>query len=153
MKKIVLLSLISFASIQSYAQKLDEVEMFPKPEFNKEQKVIKLKPLENESDYMVELLIGKSTVTDACNNYFLMGKLEEKNLEGWGYNYYNFESDGNVATTLMGCMNNSTTEKVVYAETLKVRYNSRLPIVVYVPKGFVVNYKLWNTDSKIYSVK
>lgn len=145
--------IVALVSTQTFAQSSEDINMFPKPEANKVQKVIQLNPLENEEDFMVEVMIGKKTMTDGCNNYFLIGKLEEKNLEGWGYNYYNFESEGNIASTLMGCFNTKGEEKVVYAETKKVRYNSRLPIVIYAPKDVEVNYRIWKADTTIHQVK
>ena len=145
--------ILAFISTQTFAQDSNDIKMFPKPDANKVQKVIQLNPLENEDDLMVEVMIGKKTMTDGCNNYFLLGQLEEKNLEGWGYNYYNFVSDGNIASTLMGCLNSKGEEKVVYAETKKVRYNSRLPIVIYAPKDVEVNYRIWKADSTIHQVK
>lgn len=153
MKKILMFGIVVLVSTQTFAQNSEDINMFPKPEANKVQKVIQLNPLENEEDFMVELMIGKKTMTDGCNNYFLIGKLEEKNLEGWGYNYYNFESEGNIASTLKGCLNTKGEEKVVYAETKKVRYNSRLPIVIYAPKDVEVNYRFWKADTTIHQVK
>ena len=145
--------ILAFISTQTFAQNSEDITMFPKPETNKVQKVIQLNPLENEDDLMVEVMIGKKTMTDGCNNYFLLGQLEEKNLEGWGYNYYDFVSDGNIASTLMGCLNARGEEKVVYSESKKLRYNSRLPIVIYTPKDVEVNYRIWKADSTIHQVK
>ena len=153
MKKLVVFSLFAIASVQSFAQTKEDIKMFPKAEKDENQKVIRLDPKENEEDYMVEILIGKKITTDGCNNYFLSGKLEENNLDGWGYNYYNFETDGNIASTLMGCMNAKSVEKVVYASSEKVRYNSKLPIVIYAPKGYEVNYKIWSAATEIKSAE
>ena len=33
-------------------------------------------------------------------------------------------------------------------ESKLIRYNSRLPLVVYVPKGVEVRYRIWKTDEK-----
>ena len=30
-----------------------------------------------------------------------------------------------------------------------LRYNSKLPLVVYVPEGVEVNYRLWSTESEL----
>lgn len=153
MKKLAFFSILSFSSITSFAQMKEDIKMFPKAEKEQNQKVIRLDPKENEQDYMVEIMIGKKTMTDGCNNYFLMGKLEDKNLDGWGYNYYEFETKGDIASTLMGCLNAKGVEKVVYAQSEKVRYNSRLPIVIYTPKGYEVNYRIWSASEKVYSVE
>lgn len=150
MKKIILLGLFSILTTPIFAQsKNNDIKMFPKAEADQQQKAIRLEPKENEHDYMVEIMIGQKTLTDGCNNYFLMGEIKEQNLDGWGYNYYNFETKGDIASTLMGCINAKSTEKVVYAPSTKVRYNSRLPIVIYTPKGYEVNYRIWSASSVI----
>ena len=35
---------------------------------------------------------------------------------------------------------------VKFAMVTPVRYNSRLPLVVYVPKGVAVRYRIWHAD-------
>ena len=138
----------------SFAQKSKiDYSMYPKAKTGYEQKVITLKTLPNEDNYSVELFVGKKTAVDTCNNFFLAGNFEEKTVDGWGYNFYQFESNGNVAGTLMGCMNNKTVEKTVHAKSLQTRYNSTLPIVVYVPKGFTLEYRIWKADEKLTTVK
>ena len=149
MKKLLFVGILSIISTQTFAQMKEDIKMFPKAEKEQNQKVIRLEPKENEEDYMVEIMVGKKTMTDGCNNYFLMGKLEDKNLDGWGYNYYEFETKGVIASTLMGCINAQGVEKVVYAQSEKVRYNSRLPIVIYTPKGYEVNYRIWSASEKV----
>ena len=154
MKKIIVFGLLSIISTPIFAQsKNEDIKMFPKVEADKEQKVIRLEPKNNEDDFMVEIMIGKKTMTDGCNNYFLMGEIKEQNLDGWGYNYYNFETKGDIASTLIGCINAKGSEKIVYAQSEKVRYNSRLPIVIYAPKGYEVNYRIWSASPEIKTVK
>ncbi|RLZ11700.1 serine protease inhibitor ecotin [Faecalibacter macacae] len=149
MKKILLFSILSFSSITSFAQMKEDIKMFPKPENGQVQKVIRVEPRENENDYMVEIFVGKKTTVDACNNHFLLGKVEAKDLQGWGYTYYDFTSDGNIAGTLKACIDNKQVEKVVYAQSEKLRYNSRLPIVIYTPEGYEVNYRIWSASTEV----
>jgi ecotin len=37
-------------------------------------------------------------------------------------------------------------------EPYLIRYNSRLPVVVYVPEGTEVRYRIWRADSIVQSV-
>ncbi len=37
-------------------------------------------------------------------------------------------------------------DRFVQGDSLHIRYNSRLPIVVYVPKGYGVQYRTWNVN-------
>ncbi len=127
------------------AATLKELDHFPKAKDSQERFVIFPEPkgsLEAKAGYQVQLIPGKTMQVD-CNQHFLSGSLTEKTVEGFGYTYYEFVSNGQVGSTLMGCPDNKMTEKYVSGETKMLRYNSRLPIVVYVPKGFELKYKIW----------
>ncbi len=139
----------------TFAQKNSKTDysMYPKAKDGYEQKIITLQTLPNEDNYMVEIFGGKKTMVDSCNNFFLNGNFEQKTVDGWGYDYLNFESNGNVGGTLMGCLNNKSVEKIVHAPSTQVRYNSKLPIVVYIPKGYTLEYRIWKADEKLNLVK
>ena len=122
------------------------LEAFPAAEVGMVRHVIQLKKQKDESMFKIEIVPGKNMLVD-CNNHMLMGKLEEKDLQGWGYNYYVFSSDGQTRSTLMAC-NKPKENKFVQAQTLTVRYNSRLPIVIYAPEGYEVQYRIWKADKK-----
>lgn len=139
----------------TFAQKNMKIDysMYPKAKDGYEQKIITLKTLPNEDNYSVEIFAGKKTLVDSCNHFFLAGSFEQKTVDGWGYDYFNFESDGNVAGTLMGCSDNKSVEKIVHAKSIQTRYNSKLPIVVYVPKSYTLEYRIWKADEKLNLVK
>lgn len=130
------------------AQKKVDVSMYPKAQAGTEQQLLILPELDKEDDYEVELFVGKKLTVDQCNKHFLMGSFSEETVLGWGYNYFDFKSEGNAAGTLMGCMDTKTVEKMVYAQPKKVRYNSKLPIVIYAPKGYQVEYRLWKAGDR-----
>jgi len=117
------------------------LEPFPKAEAGMVRHVIELKKKSDESLYKIEIVPGKVMSVD-CNHHTLMGKLEEKDLQGWGYTYYEFSSDGQTRSTMMAC-NKPNENKFVSAQTLLVRYNSKLPIVIYAPQGYEIKYKVW----------
>ena len=124
---------------------------WPKAESNQERFIINL-PKEEGSDKEVELVIGKRMKTDVCNKFFFGGTIEKKDLEGWGYNYY-VAKPTTMAGTRRACIDSRQVEKFVQmnsSRNMKIRYNSKLPIVVYAPKGFEVSYKLWTKDGKVY---
>lgn len=139
----------------TFAQKNMKIDysMYPKAKDGYEQKIITLKTLPNEDNYSVEIFAGKKTLVDSCNHFFLAGAFEQKTVDGWGYDYFNFESNGNVGGTLMGCRDNKSVEKIVHAQSIQTRYNSKLPIVVYVPKGYTLEYRIWKADEKLNLVK
>ena len=50
-------------------------------------------------------------------------------------------------TTLMAAPEGAPKVKAfVTAAPLQIRYNSRLPIVVYVPEGYEIRYRIWQAS-------
>ncbi len=123
-----------------------DISMFPEPKENEVQHLIELPPLENEENYNVEIFITKEMEVDRCNEHSLAGLLERNPLDSWGYEYYVFETDGSTLTTLMLCPDETLVKKDVYSKSEMLRYNSRLPIVIYTPKDYNAKYKIWNTS-------
>jgi len=97
-----------------------------------------------EANYSVELIAGRVIRTDGVNQVRLDATLESRPLEGWGYTYYELTGSGQVASTLMAPLPDAeSVEAFVHGAPLIVRYNSRLPIVVYAPEGFEIRYRIW----------
>lgn len=124
-------------NLKPYPEVLDSLERY----------VIYLDQKADESLFEVELIAGKKMMVD-CNRHRLMGNFKEETLQGWGYNYYVFETNDQVLSTLMMCPENTKTEKFVSGESVSVRYNSRLPIVVYLPKGTDLKYRIWTAGEE-----
>jgi len=146
--------LMSFTTVVNAQSKQDAekvLEPFPKAAEGMVRHVIQLKKKSDESKFMVEIIPGKVMSVD-CNIHRLMGKLEEKDLQGWGYTYYDFTSNGQTTSTMMAC-NKPNENKFVSGETKIVRYNSKLPIVIYAPQGFEVKYRIWKADKEKLSVE
>ncbi|AJI94367.1 ecotin family protein [Yersinia ruckeri] len=132
---------------------LEKIAPFPAAESTMSRQVIYLPEKPDEDDFKVELLIGKTMMAD-CNQHTLGGKLETRTLSGWGYTYLVMVEISGPVSTLMGCPDNSTKEKFVIANLgtdAMQRYNSRLPIVVYVPQGVEVKYRLWEASQEVHS--
>lgn len=123
-----------------------QIEMFPKAKEGFKQVYIQLPVAKNEKDLKVEFFVGVEKMLD-CNNHFLMGKLNTLDLQGWGYNYYEVESNGETGGTLMACPDQKKTKKFVYLQPEIVRYNSKLPLVFYVPKDLEVRYRILRPDA------
>lgn len=117
--------------------------------------VIMLPSVQNEELLKVELLVGKRVMLDPANRYFFGGRLERETVKGWGYDYFILKSLGPMAGTLMSV--DPDLPKVERFITLGGepqlhRYNSRLPLVIYVPKGIEVRYRIWRGDQKTSNV-
>ncbi|HCB9181508.1 TPA: serine protease inhibitor ecotin [Klebsiella pneumoniae] len=157
MKKITTLavSLLTAACMSAGAlaadQPLEKVAPFPKAEKGMKRQVIQLPQQQDESALKVELMIGQTLEVD-CNHHRLGGELESKTLEGWGYDYYVFEKLSGPVSTMMACPDGKKEKKVVTAglgDDAMLRYNSKLPIVVYTPSNVDVKYRIWRADETI----
>lgn len=113
--------------------------------------VINLPAHNNEDDRKVQLIVGKFVELEPRNTYFFSGRIEQMEIPGWGFTRYVVERLGPMAGTLMAV--DSAAPKVsrfvaLGGEPLLIRYNSRLPIVVYVPEGAEVRYRIWSASDK-----
>ena len=96
-------------------------------------------------------MVGKTVQVDEKNRYFFGGNIEKETIMGWGYPRYNVSKMGPMAGTLMAVDPNAPkVERFITlgGEPYLIRYNSKLPVVVYVPKGVEVRYRLWTAEPK-----
>lgn len=150
-----LLSLISanpaFAAANTQTKQLKDVAPYPAATKTTNRNVIWLQEQKDESLYKVEIIASKAGSKD-CNNTWYSGKLEEKTLKGWGYNYYSINDIQGPASTRMACNNKAAANTraslpIQLGEKNFMRYNSKLPIVIYAPKDVVIHYKIWEAPA------
>lgn len=142
--------LLSGLSTLATAASLEDVAPYPKAETGFTRQVIHLAQQPQEENYKVEVLAGKTLNVD-CNRQRLGGSLEEKNLEGWGYPFYRLEKVSGPMSTLMACPDGKSRQDFVpvIGDGFMLRYNSKLPIVVYVPQGVEVRYRIWSASNTV----
>jgi ecotin len=133
----------------------DNMKAFPPAEKGMVRYVLKLPEQDDESALKVELMVGKTVQTDPQNQYFFGGKLEVTTIQGWGFPMYTLSELGQMAGTLMAVDPNAPKVERFIAlggEPYLIHYNSRLPVVVYVPDGVEVRYRIWRAEDEIKSV-
>ncbi|MBH1960139.1 MAG: ecotin family protein [Flavobacteriia bacterium] len=135
-----------------YGQTVAKVDtgVFPKAEKNQKKVVIEVPHSSEDNNKKIEIFVGKNMETDKCNRYSLTGIFTSKDLKGWGYNYLVFNSNGNAVSTMMGCAEKGTRNQFVHAAGYLMDYNGRIPVVLYVPEGFDVKYKIYKADTDFY---
>ncbi|MEN9361824.1 MAG: hypothetical protein RL095_3359 [Verrucomicrobiota bacterium] len=135
------------AAPESVTAPAKDVQMFPAAKEGYKQVVIRLPELKDEAS--VEIIARKTAMVDGVNHHSFGGKLKECNLQGWGYNYYEMEvSPHCMSTRMAGSPEDMKPRPVavpVHGEGFRgLRYNHRLPLVVYVPKDVEVSYRVWS---------
>ncbi|WP_373974087.1 ecotin family protein [Chitinibacter sp. SCUT-21] len=126
----------------------DPMKAFPEAEPGYQRVVIQLPQVKDPDLRRVQLIPGKVIEAD-CNTRGLRATIEEKTAAGWGYNYWVVGPVTTGPTTMMACPEGSAKKKFVpvYSETL-LRYNPKLPLVVYVPNDIELRYKIWSAPTK-----
>jgi ecotin len=123
-----------------------ELGAFPPAKDGMERFVIVLPHKERgeEDNFQVEIIVGKDMLTDGVNRVRLGNTIEPRPLPGWGYTYYEVTGPAATMSTMMAPPPGAPmVRSFVTGTPLLVRYNSRLPIVVYVPTGYEVRYRIW----------
>jgi ecotin len=148
-----LTSLIMFGlilcSVNACAAVHPELKAFPAAKEGMERFVIVLADKDRGEDagFKVELIPGKVMLTDGVNQMRHGTAIEPRPLVGWGYTYYEVTGQDVAMSTMMAAPEGSQkTEQFVAGTPLLIRYNSRLPIVIYAPKGFEVRYRIWTAE-------
>jgi len=130
-------------------QTADLMRAFPPAEEGMVRFVLQLPKQDDESVFKLELIVGKTVQVDEKNRYYFAGKIENETIKGWGYTRYYVSKLGPMAGTLMAVDPNvPKVSKFIrlVGDPYIIRYNSRMPIVVYVPEGVEVRYRIWTTD-------
>lgn len=120
-----------------------ELKAFPETLDGHQRHVIELPEQADENAHKLELVGGQWMQVD-CNRHGLDGHFEPRDVPGWGYTYWVLQSQGQAFSTKMMCPPGTERRDFVSAEPLLVRYNSKLPVVVFVPQGMDLRWRVWH---------
>ncbi len=129
----------------------DNLSAFPPAEAGMVRHVLTLPEHEDEAGLKVELVVGRTVEVDAINRHFFTGAIVAESIEGWGFTRYVVPDLGPMAGTLMAIEPDAPKQARFVAlggEPYLIRYNSRLPVVVYVPEGVEVRYRIWSAEAE-----
>ena len=158
MRKALTMTLVTAFSFATVAcatgptPELSSVADFPAASEGQARHVIWLAEQPHEELLKVEIVPGKLMMTD-CNTRGLMGDFTKKDLSGWGYSYYQLDNVAGPIATMMACPDNTKKEAFVsvQGDNFTLGYNSKLPVVVYAPKGVEVRYRIWSASEQLQS--
>lgn len=140
---------VQFSNAQSVISKIDP-KIFPEAEKGFKKMIIEVPYSENDANKKIEFYAGIWMEVDGCNTFNLMGTYEQKDLQGWGYNYWIFKTNGNVQNTMMACPDLPLRNLFVSASPQIVDYNGKMPIVIYVPEKYDVQFKIFKAEHETY---
>lgn len=145
-KKRWLTALLCTLPLAAYAVSPEVLKPYPAAAEGMKRHIIELPVQDNEANFKVELIAGKTLEVD-CNRQRLSGHWQEQSVKGWGYSYYELQQAGQAASTLMACPDADGKREQSFVpiggEAMLVRYNSKLPLVIYAPADMEVRYRIW----------
>jgi len=108
----------------------------------------------DEEALRVEIIAGKTMLTDGVNQVRLASVIEPRSLEGEDMAYYEVTGPSEAISTRMAAPAGAPkVERFVSGPSLKVPYNSGDPIVVYAPKGYEVRSRIWKGTEAVEEVE
>ena len=102
-----------------------------------------------EENFKVEIIAGRTIDTDGANQYRLGGDFREKDIPGWGFSYFEVDAlGGPLSTRIATVPGTEPVRQFVAGPRLLVRYNSRLPLVVYAHEGTEIRSRVWRAEGE-----
>ncbi len=128
-------------------KEIDVLKSFPAAKEDYKRNVINLPQRNNEDKLKIEIYAGILQEVD-CNGYMMLGSIDSKNLEGYGYTYYDVTTEERIMGTMKGCPDSKKTLKYISLQPIIVPYNSKLPLVIYAPENVQIRYKVYTSNNE-----
>lgn len=125
-------------------------QAYPPAPAGKVRHVILLPEAEGEEENLkLEIVAGRTIETDGVNRYRLGGEFREKDIPGWGFSFFEVDAlSGPLSTRIAPPPGTPSEKRFVAGPKLLVRYNSRLPLVVYAPEGVEIRSRVWRAEGE-----
>ena len=152
MKALNFITALCFLGAIGSAQAADNMKAFPPPGDGMVRYVLQVPKQDDESTFKVELIVGKTVKLDKGNRYFFGGNIKKETIKGWGFPCYKVGKLGPMAGTRIAIDPNAPKVNrfiTLGGEPYLIRYNSRLPIVVYAPSDVEVRYRIWRASPEV----
>jgi ecotin len=150
-------AMVLAASLPVAAVPFLDLKPYPPASVGQQRWVFQLNPLlppspdpalsTNPADWRVQLLVGRELEVD-CNLHQFAGQLRQETVPGWGYPVVRLDRAGPMLATRRACPAQAPQRRFVSlaGEPYLLPYNVSLPVVVYVPEGFEVRWRLWKAE-------
>ena len=133
----------------------DDLKPYPAAQPGQQRLVIRLPAVDQPDEHKLELIVGKTMQVD-CNRRVFGATLTTKVAEGWGFDYHVVGPIGPAASTMMACPPGEPKRDDFVRANLSrangeaglLRYNPKLPVVVFVPDGFELRYRVWRAGAE-----
>lgn len=120
--------------------------IYPEAEVGQKRYVIELPKQNDESQYKVELLPTVKQMAN-CNTRALAAVIDSHSVKGWGYSYHVINKPIIGPSSLMACPEPAVERDVTVSnDKFLMRYNSKLPLVVYGPENMSMAYRVWQAE-------
>ena len=152
MRALTVILVFVAGSAVAAAPEADSMKAFPPAEEGMVRYVLQVPKQDDEAAFKLELIVGKVVKVDDRNRFFFGGKIKEETIEGWGFPRFVVKALGPMAGTLIAVDPNAPQVErfiTVGGGPHLVRYNSRVPVVVYVPVGVEVRYRVWQAKPEV----
>ncbi|MFC5475329.1 serine protease inhibitor ecotin [Paraherbaspirillum soli] len=129
---------------------LAQIAPYPAAAAGQTRWVIRLPQEADEKALQLELVAGKTMDVD-CNRQWFSADMKAETLAGWGYTYHVLQDVKGPASTLMACRGQPKKPGFVPVSGAGylLRYNSKLPVVAYLPEGFTLQYRIWRAGDNV----
>ncbi|MBL8405453.1 MAG: hypothetical protein JNL16_12985 [Dechloromonas sp.] len=129
----------SHKSLQSLA------DLYPSVPLGSKKHFILIPSEKDESNRQIEIMVGKIVKGDECNNVWFIATTSTKfaKVADGSWPYLTIEG-ATLHSTIAGCYRDNEVEKLALVFGIpRLEYNSEIPLVVYAPVGFNVQYRVW----------